>query len=30
MRRTLGQPAGPEALDTDYFSAALQALTRAL
>ncbi len=30
MRRTLGHPAGPEALDTDYFSAALQALTRAL
>lgn len=30
MRRTLGQAAGPEALDTDYYSAALQALTRAL
>jgi endoglucanase len=30
LRRTLGQKPGPEALDTDYFSAALQALTRAL
>jgi len=30
VRRTLGQPPAPEALDTDYFSAALQALTRAL
>lgn len=30
VRRTLGRPPGPEALDTDYYSAALQALTRAL
>ena len=30
MRRTLGQPLGPEALDTDYFSAALQAFARAI
>ncbi|KUR75825.1 glycosyl hydrolase family 8 [Novosphingobium sp. Fuku2-ISO-50] len=30
VRRTLGQKPAPEALDTDYFSAALQALTRAL
>jgi len=30
MRRTLGQPPAPEALDTNYFSAALQALVRAL
>jgi endoglucanase len=30
LRRTLGLPPGPEALDTNYFSAALQALVRAL
>ena len=30
VRRTLCKPMGPEALDTDYFSAALQALARAL
>ena len=30
LRRTLGLPPAPEAIDTDYFSAALQALVRAL
>lgn len=30
LRRTLGQPSPPEGLDTDYYSAALQTLARAL